>query len=434
MSMSQVIAIAKQPRNETLYFRVRYNDHLGLTRLLAERRLNANGLVLDARCHERHETLREEAQRARIATCLDTRAMELALPGSLSTGDAELPWAQRLPHRASDFTPPYAAAFVGKIARKALEGEYSSIVSPAHYLFEEGGAWLDVDGDLATRLRDKLNGLGAYDMQIIYPLALPSRLFYDATFRSIVRAKLKSLPIDAISLRIHPFGCGAGPHVMRHFIEACIDLRTLNVPLIIERAGFSAIGAFAIGAVDGVETGITYGDSFDVNALLKPPKVTAKSSVPLPKRIYIEALGMTVEIDVAKRLLNSSPGKFRFACKDSSCCANGYRDMLDNPARHSTLARQRQFNELARVPITLRAEHFINRVLAPVCDAMSRGGDVHEPLKAAHRRMLSVKETLVDLNRVQERTRHRPASIPMPPSARSAPQILPFTPREPKGR
>jgi hypothetical protein len=434
MSVPEVVLIAKRSRDEALFFRVRYNEHLGLTRLLAERRLKADGLVLDARCDERHKILRQEANRAAIATCLDTQAMELALPGTTSAAHSELPWAQKLPHRIEDFTAAYSTAFIGKIAAHAVDGEYSSVLSPAHYVMEEGGAWLDVDADLAARLRNKLDALGARHIQITYPLALPSRLFYDAAFRAFVRAKLKPLPLKAISLRIHPFGSSSGPNVMRHFIEACTDLRTLNVPLIIERAGFSAIAAYALGAAEMVETGITYGDSFDVNTLLKRPPGKTKSSFPLPKRIYLEALGTTVALDIAQQLLNSSPGKLRFACKDLGCCANGFRDMLNDPYRHSTLARQRQFKELSRVPSTMRAEYFINSVLTPACDALSRAGDVHEPFKEAHRRMLSVKETLVDLHRIQERTRRRPVSMPIAPSTRPASQVLTFTPREPRGR
>src|SRR5580698_7876165 len=108
MSVPKAIPLAMRPQDEALHFRVRYNEHLGLTRLLAERRLQADGLVLDARCHERHKVLRQEANRAAIATCLDTQAMELALPGTTSAAHSALPWAQKVPHRIEDFTAAYS--------------------------------------------------------------------------------------------------------------------------------------------------------------------------------------------------------------------------------------------------------------------------------------------------------------------------------------
>src|SRR6267154_2219063 len=63
MRAHTTIALAR-PRgreNDRFYFRVGNNDHVVLNRLIAERRLQADGLVLDARRHERHKTLRRYA-------------------------------------------------------------------------------------------------------------------------------------------------------------------------------------------------------------------------------------------------------------------------------------------------------------------------------------------------------------------------------------
>ncbi|MEA2540437.1 MAG: hypothetical protein QOH35_1803 [Acidobacteriaceae bacterium] len=70
---SIALARSRGRKDDRFYFRVVNNDHVVLNRLIAERRLQAGGLVLDARRHERHKTLRRYAREANISTCLDTQ-------------------------------------------------------------------------------------------------------------------------------------------------------------------------------------------------------------------------------------------------------------------------------------------------------------------------------------------------------------------------
>jgi len=115
---ANVAAIARRPERERFYFRVGYNDHVVLDRLLAERKLNADGVVLDARWHQRHTGLRQHADDATVATCLDTQAMELALPAAVSKGYTDLPWANI--HSLAAATCAERQAFV----RSSSEGIY----------------------------------------------------------------------------------------------------------------------------------------------------------------------------------------------------------------------------------------------------------------------------------------------------------------------
>jgi len=62
MRMSTIaLARSRVAVNDKCYFRVGHNDHVVLNRLIAERGLQADGLVLDARRHERHKILRRYA-------------------------------------------------------------------------------------------------------------------------------------------------------------------------------------------------------------------------------------------------------------------------------------------------------------------------------------------------------------------------------------
>ena len=74
----------------------------------------------------------------------------------------------------------------------------------------------------------------------------------------------------------------------------------------------------------------------------------------------------------AEQLLASSRGKQWFGCRDPLCCAHGVKSMLDDAFRHSALTRQRQHAALARTPPTMRAGVFIDTVVGPAADMLSR--------------------------------------------------------------
>lgn len=432
MVASNVVSLARQSQGGGLYFRVRYNEHPGFASLLAERRLAADGLIFDARHHHRHEALRRDAAAESIARWLDPQSMELALPGAQSKGHAELPWATTKLHEPDDFTGSAINSYARKLAEFATAGDYSAVFAPTHYVAEEGSAWLEIDTDLVEALRAELTKAHGSDIEIVYPVATSSRLILDASFRSALVRTLRRLPIDAVSLRVHPFGHHSGPLAIRRFIEASRDLRLVERPLMIERAGFAGLAAYALGTVDRIASGVTYGDRFDVGTLLKLPS-NSKTTFSPPQQVYVEALGTTVEIKTAQTLLDSPQGKLWFGCKDRHCCQSGPRSMTDDPFRHSALARQRQYTELAHVPASLRAGHFIDRMAGRFADMLSRASEIDDRFKKAHHRMLSVKDTLIHLHREHEQTRRR-ATRPAPSVDTRIAQILPLPPRDPMGR
>lgn len=434
MSTSRVVSIVRTQSHEGLYFRVGYNDHATLNRLIAERKLRVDGLAFDARWHERHATLRQHTNLAPLATCLDTQAMELAMPGTASEGYRGLPWASQAPHVPEDFSPSYIERSVDAIVARIADGQYSEVMAPTHYISDEGSAWIDVDCELTRTLKAKLNAAGQANVKIIYPLAVHYKVYYARAGRAALRRVLSSLPIDRVTLRVQPFGNKSGPLALRNFIEACWDF-AIEKPLMIERAGFSGLAAFALGAVDLVDSGITLGDTFDISRLQRPPAGGEVSSFSPPSRIYIEALGTTVDQKVAAALLNSNRGKYYFACREQACCPNGSRDMLGDHRRHSALARQRQYAGLAKVPRTMRAEHFLQFTIGPVCDLLSRASAIHAPFGEDHRRMMSIKETLLDLQKEQKRQREERRlkavrDIPVRPGV----NVIDFPPRDSRGR
>jgi hypothetical protein len=435
MRNASASAFARAAREkQRFYFRVGHNDHVVLNRLLAEGKLHVDGLVLDARRHERHRALRRNASDAELATCLDTQAMELAMPGTASQGHAELPWAEVGTRAPKEFSPSVITRFIESIVARVTEGGYTQVMAPAHYLAEASSEWLEVDDALTRELRAQLDAADLESVEIIYPLSVHHSAFYEPETRAVLERTLRSLNIDVISLRVHPFGSSSGPLPMRHFIEACHQFRRVGTPLMIERAGIAGLSAYALGAVDLIESGITTGDSFDVGSLQKRFPAGREASFGVRPRVYVEALGITVDRKLAAKLLSSSRGKLHFACKNGGCCPNGSRDMLADAERHSALARQRQYAELARVPPTMRADYFIQQIVTPACDRLARASDLDESFKVIHRRTLSVKEMLIDLRHKQEEQRSRSGAVGLGKSPGLGARVIPLIIPEPRRR
>jgi hypothetical protein len=432
MGASSPIALTRAARGiDGFYFRVGNNDHTTLSRLIAEGKLHVDGLAIDARRHDRQKSLRQHASQVGIATCFDTQAMELVMPGTSSKGHSQLPWAAIGARSPADFSQRRIAEFAQAIVERVSDGAYPQVLAPTHYIADLSSEWLAVDEALTTELRRQLNDADQDAVRIIYPLAVHHSVFYDAHSRAVLLRGLRSLPVDVVALRVHPFGSASGPQVIRSFMDACWDFRAVGTPLMVERAGIAGLAAYAMGAVDLVESGITTGDSFDIGALQKP--VNSGKKPKFPRRVYIEALGMTVECKTAAKLMNTSRGKIHFACKSPTCCANGYQDMLEDSERHSALARQRQFLEISKIPPSIRAERFIDGIVTPLCDMLGRARDLDEAFKNIHRRTLSVKGMLVDLQREKKEMHDRLALTNSPVPPRPDGKVIQLKPREPKG-
>src|ERR1700730_16974069 len=133
MRASNALALARTPQRDALYFRIGHNDHTGLSRLIAEKKLHADGVILDARRHDRHEALRQEARQADIATCLDTQAMELGL-GAASRGHTELPWANAHAQNPRAYSAGRIEQLVSALVERTIEGDYAEVMAPAHYI------------------------------------------------------------------------------------------------------------------------------------------------------------------------------------------------------------------------------------------------------------------------------------------------------------
>lgn len=353
-----------------LYIRPGMNDHQVISGLFSEEWSLVTGVVFDPCLDIRHQELREEVARMHIDVVLDPRTMELATIGGYNPKLAKLPWAGSKPHSIEDLRGNSGTRFVDALANHVANQAYTAILAPTHYIIGSSDPWFAIDQELTWMLRDRLDRLQRHDTLIYYPLGIPSAVFHNDVMRNEIIEQLKNLPIDALWLRIHPFGSDAGSTSVRHYIESARDLNRLRRPIVAEHTGTVGLSLLAFGGVGGIEGGITVGERFNVNGWFRPRD---NGSGFLPQsRVYLPQLGIFLTQKEADAFLTSAQMKAAFACHDSNCCRKGARDMLGNPRRHFLIQRMTEVKNLSHQPPALRPTLYMDGFLRPATDLALR--------------------------------------------------------------
>ena len=351
------------------YIRPGHRDAALMAELVAHGFNVGAGVVLDPSADNRTEELRVAGREAGLDLVVDPRSVELSLPGGFARSTvAGLPWAGRDPHTAASLGGEAGAEFCAKIAAHVVESGATSVLAPTHFL-NELTPWLSVDADLARRLRQMLDELGAGEIAIYYPLVSKLQMLADGPLFEKVMAQLLNLvaegAVDAVWLRLHPFGTkNAGPVNMKRYVRLAARLQELGVPLVGERTGTVGLVLLALNAVGAIESSVTYGERFDAQSLLKPSQGTP--FIP-PPRVYLEGVGVMVGRSHAEALFERRAIRSRHVCQ-ADCCPRGIRDMIGNPRRHFVLSRSREIASLSGVPWASRPESFLTTWLRPATD------------------------------------------------------------------
>lgn len=385
-----------------LFLRLGRNDHKAVLQMLAEGRTSMSGAVFDACLVDRHDDLRAEMRALHLEAVLDPRSVELATPGGLlRPALSELPWAGDLvPHSAKHLAGPAGRALADTLANFVVDRGFSAVLAPTHYLQGATDPWLAVDRELVRHLRRELDALGGHDIPIYYPLALPAKVLRDKRQRGTVVAALAGLEIDALWLRLHPFGTtSSGPIALRGYIEGCRALHVLGVPLIGEHTGTVGLPLLAFGAVGGIENGVTYGERYDVSGLLRPP--ANQNPFSPPPRVYIKQLGTFLSRAQAQAFFAQPRMKSAFACRDTSCCRRGIVDMDADPRRHFLIQRLSEVRQLGDAPVSLRAGIYLDDFLRPATDLALLAARAEPTLEPTRLRLESWRNTLGALQRTQ---------------------------------
>lgn len=379
------------------YLRVGRKDHTFLAQMLVEGKAVGSGLVADPAHLDEHKDLWAEARQLGVETVLDPRTLELSTPGGILRGGArDLPWA---PTSSTGLHTPdalYGRAgedLCDQLVHMVSIAGHTAILAPTHFIATSQDAWLDVDADLTHTLRRVLNQAGLRDVPIYYPLITKTDNFNDPQWRAAVIGHLQTLPIDAVWLRIHPFGTAkSGPLALKRYLAACRDLHQLGRPLVGEHTGAVGVGLMAFGALGGIESGITVNDHADLSDWLRVP--TGRHGGGGEARIYLHELGTFLDRSKAKALFNRPGMKAAHACLDTSCCARGWKDTQVRYREHFVTQRTREVNALSAVPEPLRAGHYLENFLRPASDKAVRAAEAEPRLLSARKRLDSWRGTL----------------------------------------
>lgn len=336
-----------------------------------------------------------EARRRGLDTVLDPRSVDLSTVGGFAMrGVADLAWAAGAPHTAASLRGAEGVQLVRRIVDEVEARGHSAVLAPTHLIEGPGSAWLDVDTTLTVQMRSALDSRGLKHVAIYYPLVARTSSFASASRREEIAGRLVDLPVDAVWLRLHPFGASkSGPLALRRYIELCREFHPLGFPLVSEHSGTAGVALLAFGAVGGIESGITMSETVDLDRYVKPPDPNRRPFLP-PPRVYLHELGAFVEPRVAQAFFGVRGMKSTHGCMDSGCCSRGWRDMLLEPRRHFITQRAHEVAGLSRVPETLRPGRYMESFLRPASDRAIRAAEVEPKLEPTRKRLESWRGTL----------------------------------------
>lgn len=386
-----VLHIADQPLGN--YLRPGRNDHLVLQQLLSENQLAVTGLLVDPTLIDRHDDLAQEAGQQGIETILDPRSVDLSTPAGFQlSGVADLPWAPAIPHRPGDLSGASGLLLAEALAEFVVKESLSGMLAPTHIVSGPRDGWLPVDRELTLHLRRALDTRGRATTPIYYPLTLRSSVFNDARLREALMRYLADLPIDAVWLRIHPFGTTtSGPLALRRYIAGCQDLHRLGIPLVAEHTGTVGIPLLAFGAVGGIESGVTLGERVTFDRYLR---ATDGNGFSHPPRVYIDGLGAFLSREQAQAFFEKRGMRSAHGCQDQRCCPRGFNDMISEPRRHFVVQRSAEIGRLSRTPQELRPTIYMEEFLRPASDSAARAAKAEPALETTRKRLDAWRGTL----------------------------------------
>jgi hypothetical protein len=380
-----------------------------LKTMIAAGRRPCDGVVLDAALWTRLSELADVAKSSDIETVLDPRSLELASAGGRSRGGiAGLPWAGTSIHDTGTLRSRHARAdIIVPIAHFVAEHHLDAVLAPTHFFETLDDDWLAIDDMLTLELREALDSLGRADARLYRPLYLPSRLLAGryATGAALVGRLGAYHHVEALWIAVHPFGASAGPVALRRYVDFCRSLHAAGLPLVGMRTGTVGILLMALGAVSAIESGVTDGETFDVEVLTRAPRTPrdGEKIIGATPRVYLQGLGAFVTTKEAEAFFAVRGMTSSHACQ-SACCPRGSRDMIERRIDHFALRRQAEIDALSRIPVHRRARDWLDTELRPASDRAIAAERVHPRLRSVRKRLDDWRRTTAGLLDIDDRT------------------------------
>lgn len=355
-----------------LFIRIARGDGQCVQNFLEVKGAHFHGIVVDATRVPLDKELRDSAAKKRIDVVLDPRTQESATNGAFSSRLGELPWGVGRPHVLEDFEGAAGKRRGVAIAEFVKENGFTKVLTPSHFIRSQDDDWFDSDLQMAERLREALDHVGASEVPIAYSLAIPYSVLRDPGEISALVERINSTAVDEIWLKIEGFGADASPTGVRKYVEAVRTLHGIGKPLVADYVGgLIGLSLLAFGGVEGLSHGVTLRERFSAAHWFR---ASSDSSPFAPHhRVYFPELDIHLNVHDAQQLLESSLGlRGRIGCRDADCCPRGIADMVGQPGRHFLNQRVKQFSRLSEVPNQFRASVFLEDFLRRASDhAMS---------------------------------------------------------------
>jgi hypothetical protein len=371
--MAQILplpSVRASARSAGHFTRLGETGHRQLADLHAEGSFAPRRAVVDASKFHHQRELVSALSATGTEIILDTKGAELSAEAKFSGYAKAAPWAAvggGRPLGPDHFAPGSPSDVLGQIARFAIANNVDAVLSPGHFLSEGcKSRWLQMDVRACVGLREALDREGGKHIAVDYLLIVPHVLLHDVSERGTLVQEIKDLPFDNLWVRASGFGADAGPLSTQWYIASLAALHNLGRPIVADYlGGLVGLAADVFGAISGFAEGIGERERFDAREWHKPPKSRDDDEVfGTVKRVPISGFGRTVTISELTKLAQAKGGRRLVACADRNCCAHGFDDMVANPKRHSIKERQRQINEIERVPDLNRVQHFLDGEMA----------------------------------------------------------------------
>ena len=353
-----------------LYFSAGWTWPNRLGNLIANDRLACKGLRIDPAYWGRQAALVDAANAVEIETVLDPRSLELSTEeGRERSGVTSLPWAGSAPHDEILKSGDARSEVVGRLAEFVLANKLSGVLAPTHYIRTVGDEWLDIDDVLVTDLRRALDQQGGRDIVMYRPVYLHADVARDGQEIQRLCTRIQAAPADGLWLAVHPFGtANSGTVALRRYVELCRALQQTNLPLVGMHTGTVGLTLMALGALGGIESGITDGETFDIDQRLRRPRVRpdGKSMGPVT-RVYVPTLQAFLKPKEAEAFFKARGMTGQHVCQ-RRCCLRGVQDMVSGRVEHFIESRSSEVNRLSDYPRHRRAEMYLDETLRPASD------------------------------------------------------------------
>lgn len=359
-----VVYLHGEPKAVGHFLRIGTSGHRQLETLLGSGRMNIDRVVVEASAVQRQGDLLSALREAGGELILDTNVAELSSVGRFSGSAKGAPWAN--PDSVltpDDLLPNSNRDVIGQVARFVVKSGFHAVQAPVHVLESSTNALFGVDRDATIALRQALDVEGGKHVEIDYSLMIKNASLRDPAQRRAFIAGLADVPIDQLWFRVSGFGSDATPMGVRRYIAAMMDFQRLGLPIVADAVGGlvgAAIAAF--GAAGGICHGVAEKERFDATDWHKPPQVGGGGR---EKRVLVAGLDRLLSVKQIEILMAAQGARSLLSCNDRTCCPNGLVDTLKDPKAHFLRQRSRQIGDLSHIPEARRAQHFLDKELAP---------------------------------------------------------------------